>query len=201
METKVGFFQFEIIINMLVSSFRFIRIPMNFLFKTWRLKGFFNTYVEWVYYRYKYLNSFSAGMDFIRPNLTSTDVRFWRLKLIAALKGFRFNDISLTFIHILILPDYWVNYDIQGLFELMNGVLGHHIDSGTFKTMVDLGCLFQYAHYTYWIFQIRPSDVSGHLNTKSDICSTKYGSSRCIIGHFIINVCIYIPEKCGFLQK
>ena len=29
--------------------------------------------------------SFSAGIDFRRPNLTSTDVRFWRLKSISAL--------------------------------------------------------------------------------------------------------------------
>ena len=49
LETK-GFFQLEIIINVLVSSFRFIR----------------------VYGQYKYLNSFSAGIDFIRQNLTLT---------------------------------------------------------------------------------------------------------------------------------
>ena len=46
-----GFVQFEIIINVLVSSFWFIWIPML-----------------WVY-------------------LTSTDVRFWRIKTVPALKG------------------------------------------------------------------------------------------------------------------
>ena len=30
-------------------------------------------------------NSYSAGIDFSRQNLTSADVRFWRLKLIPAL--------------------------------------------------------------------------------------------------------------------
>ena len=54
METK-GFFQFEIFINVLVSSLRFIWIPML-----------------WVHSHYKFINSFSAGIVFIRPN------RFWR---------------------------------------------------------------------------------------------------------------------------
>ena len=58
----------EIIINVLVSSFRFIWIPML-----------------WVYGNYKYFYSYSAGIDFSRQNLTSTDVRFWRLKSFPAL--------------------------------------------------------------------------------------------------------------------
>ena len=41
----------------------------------------------WVYGHYKYARSYSAGIDFRRQNLTSTDVRFWRLKSIAALQG------------------------------------------------------------------------------------------------------------------
>ena len=45
-------FQFKIIINVLVSSFRFILLPML-----------------WVYGYYKYFNSFSAGIDFRRQNL------------------------------------------------------------------------------------------------------------------------------------
>ena len=48
-----GFIQFEIIINVLVSSFWFIWIPML-----------------WVYDLYKYFYSYSAGMDFRRQNLT-----------------------------------------------------------------------------------------------------------------------------------
>ena len=64
------FFQFEIIINVLVFSFLFIWIPML-----------------WVYGHYKYFNSFSAGTIFIRQNLTSTDVWFWRIKTIPALTG------------------------------------------------------------------------------------------------------------------
>ena len=31
------------------------------------------------------INSYSAGIDFSRQNLTSVDVRFWRLKSIPAL--------------------------------------------------------------------------------------------------------------------
>ena len=63
-------FQFEIIINVLVSSFRFIWIPMSS-----------------VYDHYKYSNSFSAGTVFICQNLTSTGVRFWRIKTTPRWKG------------------------------------------------------------------------------------------------------------------
>ena len=66
METK-GVFQFETTRNVLVSSFCFIWIPML-----------------WVWGYYKYFYSYSAGIDFSRQNLTSTDVRFWRLKSIPA---------------------------------------------------------------------------------------------------------------------
>ena len=52
MEIKVGFFQFEIIINFLVCSFRFIWMPML-----------------WVHGRYKYFNSFSVQTVFIHQNL------------------------------------------------------------------------------------------------------------------------------------
>ena len=62
------FFQFEIIANVSVSFFCFIWIPML-----------------WVHGHYKLLNSFSVGIYFRRQNLTSTDVRFWRLKSIPAL--------------------------------------------------------------------------------------------------------------------
>ena len=54
-----SFFRFEIIMNVLVSSYRFILIPML-----------------WVYDHYKGFNSFSAGTVFMRQNLTSIDVRF-----------------------------------------------------------------------------------------------------------------------------
>ena len=64
-ETK-GFFQFQIIINVLVSSFWFIWIPML----SWL----------WVYGYYEYFYSYSAGIDISRQDLTSVDVRFWRLK-------------------------------------------------------------------------------------------------------------------------
>ena len=35
---------------------------------------------------YMYINPFSAGTVFIRQNLTSADVRFWRIKTVSALK-------------------------------------------------------------------------------------------------------------------
>ena len=57
-----GFIQFEIIINVLVGSFWFILILML-----------------WVYGHYKYIYSFSAGIVFIRQNLTPADLRFWRI--------------------------------------------------------------------------------------------------------------------------
>ena len=63
-----GFYQFEIVKNALVNYFRFIWIPML-----------------WVYVHYKYFHSYSAGIDFRRQNLTSQDVRFWYLKSIPAL--------------------------------------------------------------------------------------------------------------------
>ena len=40
----------------------------------------------WVYDQYKYVNSYSAAIDFSRQNLTSVDVRFW-LKSIPTLLG------------------------------------------------------------------------------------------------------------------
>ena len=52
MDTK-GLFQFEIIIDVSVSCFRFFQIPML-----------------WVYGHYKYVYSYSAGVDFSRQNLT-----------------------------------------------------------------------------------------------------------------------------------
>ena len=58
----------EIIKNVLVCSFCFIWIPML-----------------WVYDHYKYVYSFSAGIDFSRQNLTSIDVGFRRIKSILAL--------------------------------------------------------------------------------------------------------------------
>ena len=64
MESK-GFFKFEIIINVLVTCFRFIWIP-----------------VLWVYINQKYFIFHSAEIDFRRQDLTSTDVRSWRLKSI-----------------------------------------------------------------------------------------------------------------------
>ena len=42
----------------------------------------------WVYAHYKYVYTYSAG-GFSRQNLTSTDVRFWRLKSIQALQGLK----------------------------------------------------------------------------------------------------------------
>ena len=41
----------------------------------------------WVYGLYNYVNSFSAEDVFMRQNLTSRDVRFWRMKTAPALKG------------------------------------------------------------------------------------------------------------------
>ena len=57
------YFQFEIITIVLVSSFR----PFEYLcYGSMAIR--------------KYFNSFSAGIVFIRQNLTSIDVIFWRIK-------------------------------------------------------------------------------------------------------------------------
>ena len=55
------FFKFEIIMNVLVTSFQFIWTPML-----------------WVYDHYKWYIFFIAGIVFLRQNVTSTDVSFWR---------------------------------------------------------------------------------------------------------------------------
>ena len=65
------YFQFEIILNFLVSSFCVIWIP--------------TVLVSAIYY--KYVNYCSAGTVFMRQNLMSTDVRFWRIMTVPALKG------------------------------------------------------------------------------------------------------------------
>ena len=41
----------------------------------------------WVYGHYKCFNSFSAETDYRSQNLTSTYVRFWRIKPVPALEG------------------------------------------------------------------------------------------------------------------
>ena len=63
------------------SSFRFIWIPML-----------------WVCGYYKYFNHFSARTVFIRPNLTYTDVRFWRIQTVSALIMGCAHVVGVTFI-------------------------------------------------------------------------------------------------------
>ena len=70
---KQRFFQLEIIMNAIVSSFCFIWILML-----------------WVYDHWKYIIFFSAGTVFIRQNLPSVDGRFWRIKTVPALKGLNY---------------------------------------------------------------------------------------------------------------
>ena len=69
METE-GFFQFEIIINVLVSPFWFIWIPIDVM----------NLHLLQIF-------SFSAGIVFKCQNLASVDARFWRLNTVPALRG------------------------------------------------------------------------------------------------------------------
>ena len=88
----------------LVSIFWFIWIP-----------------VLWFYTDYKYFNSYSAGIDFRRQNLTSTDVRFRRLKSISALKGLIDNFYwytNLFYLHETV--DYWCFPSLEMLW-LLNG--------------------------------------------------------------------------------
>ena len=68
METK-GFFQFY---NVLVSSFRFIWIP-----------------ILCVFVHCKYVTLSMLGIDLRRQNLTSIDVRFRRIKSVTAMNGLK----------------------------------------------------------------------------------------------------------------
>ena len=77
------FFLFVVIINVHVSSFRFIWIPML-----------------WVYGHYTCFNSFSVRNVFKRLNLTSTDVRFWCIKTVRALKGLKIHCIHIVFLKV-----------------------------------------------------------------------------------------------------
>ena len=52
-----------------------------------------NTYVMALRH-YKYFFCFSAGIVFIRQNLTSSDVRFWRINTVPALKGLNIYTIT-----------------------------------------------------------------------------------------------------------
>ena len=97
MQTK-GFVQFEIIINVLATYFWFIWIPML-----------------WVYDRNTYFTSFSAGIVFIRQNLTSTDGRFWRIKTVPALKGLIFCKTRI-FLAIRVLHQIIILYFSMSLF-------------------------------------------------------------------------------------
>ena len=69
-----GFFQLEIIINVLVW------IPML-----------------WVYDHYNFCNTFNATTVFRRQNLTFVDVRFWRVKTVPVLRGLKLK-VSTTYI-------------------------------------------------------------------------------------------------------
>ena len=74
-----------------VSSFRFILI----------------IHVLWICDHYIYFISFSAGADFRRQNLTSTDVKFWRLKSIPALKGLITSGVYDTYFQYPARCGYW----------------------------------------------------------------------------------------------
>ena len=67
---------FENILNVLVTSFCFIGIPMLWVYGHY-------------YKHYNFSNSFSVWTDFRRQNLASIEmnVKFWRLKAVPVLKG------------------------------------------------------------------------------------------------------------------
>ena len=70
-----GYFQFEIIINVLVGSLPFIWMPI------W----YGSTTISNISILSVRRGIWCAGIVFIRQNLTSTDVRFWRMKTVPAL--------------------------------------------------------------------------------------------------------------------
>ena len=78
------FLQFEITLNVLISSFRFIWIHML-----------------WVYDHYNYFDFFSSVIVFISQDLTSTDVRSWHIKTVPALKGLTLDLLNYLFLYTL----------------------------------------------------------------------------------------------------
>ena len=81
-------------VNVLVSFFRFIWIPM-------------------FYGHYKYFNYFIAGNDFRRQNQTSMDVWFWHLNTVPALnrimslEDIRLKILKIRFSHVRIIMIIW----------------------------------------------------------------------------------------------
>ena len=91
-----------------ISFYRLHFNPYNaelFMFKSWKvnvLVSYFRFIWMYVCYydQYKYFNFFSAGIVFMRQNMTSkasTDSWFWRIKTIPALKGLM---VKFNFIYI-----------------------------------------------------------------------------------------------------
>ena len=102
--------------NVLISPYNaklFLYIPFEIYFsKIWNhlkcLSFLFSASFEYLCYgstyrNYKYFYSYSAGIVFIRQNLTSTDVIFWRIKKIPALKGLSSNVGEMLLIQINLL--------------------------------------------------------------------------------------------------
>ena len=131
-----GFFQFEIILIVLVCSLWFIWIPML-----------------WVYGHYKYVNSFSAGIVFIGQNLTSTGVRFWHIKTVPALKRLIQLCGCLYF--------SWIknNLSIFSQFEIIIDVL---ISSLWF---IWIPRLLVYSHNKYFLLSVRGIDCRHQILT------------------------------------
>ena len=90
---NVFFFQFEIIMNALVSSFCIIWISMWWVYSHYNLFNSFSArtvfrrpnQILWVYGHHNFFNSFSVRTVFRLKNLKSTDIRFWRLKTVLGL--------------------------------------------------------------------------------------------------------------------
>ena len=63
------------------------------------LSGSFEYLCYWFPAFRNMFDSYSAGVDFSRQNLTSTDVRFWRIKTVPALEGLSFYHEDKRFQH------------------------------------------------------------------------------------------------------
>ena len=65
-----------------------------------------------MYGHYKYFHSYCVRTDFKRQNLTSTDVRFWRLKSIPALEGLTVPSPNLLLMLVVLLTHLFYTYDM-----------------------------------------------------------------------------------------
>ena len=99
-----------------------------------------------VYSHYTYVNPFSAGTVFIRQNLTSADVRFWRIKTIPALKGWNsFTIISSDLTFSVATSMKYLDWELVSLvlmFHIQTTAAGVVVSAAVYHAGAQLFCRF-----------------------------------------------------------